>query len=181
MGSKTDFQADIRHAKVFGSPGKHFSSAQDSIVQQKFGSQLQDDVAMRGEGDVDSKPILPAHILALTLDSGHLAFVYAKDSNVQGEVDFVVSMKKIDSKGVHPVHLGKSIAVDPKYACDFVSQIIRLSGLISWSDRERWLLPPTRTHFGCMRSTVQMSWNSNYVKGNPLILSKTRRLSMSKA
>lgn len=122
---------------------------------------------MRGEGDGDNKPILPPHILALTLDSGHLAFVYAKDSNVQGEVDFVVSMKRIDSKGVHPVHLGKSIAVDPRYACDSVSQITRLSGLISRSDRERWLLPPTRTHSGCMRSTVQMSWKGNYVKGNP--------------
>lgn len=117
VGSKTDFQADIRHAKVFGSPRKHFYSAQDAIFQQELASQLQDDVAMRGEGNDDNKPILPPHILALTLDSGHLAFVYAKDSNVQGEVDFVVSMKRIGSKGVHPTHLGKSIAIDPRYGC----------------------------------------------------------------
>lgn len=75
---------------------------------------------MRGEGEDDNKAILPPHILALTLDSGHLAFVYAKDSDVQGEVDFVVSMKRIDSKGVHPTHLGKSIAIDPRYGCIFV-------------------------------------------------------------
>ena len=67
-------------------------------------------------GDEDKKPLLPPHILVLTLDSGHLAFIYAKSSDEQGEVNFVVSMKRIDQKGIHPENLGKSIAVDPRYA-----------------------------------------------------------------
>lgn len=112
---------------------------------------------MRGEGEDDNKAILPPHILALTLDSGHLAFVYAKDSDVQGEVDFVVSMKRIDSKGVHPTHLGKSIAIDPRYGCIFVLQIIGSSGLISRSGRGHWPWLLTRTRSGCMHSIVRMS------------------------
>lgn len=129
VGSKTDFQANIRHARVFGSPRKNFHSPQDAIFKQELATQSQEDVAMRGiaeggvnsgmlpgaaEGD-DSKPLLPPHILALTLDSGHLAFVYAKSSEEQGEVNFVVSMKRIDQKGIRMEILGKSIAVDPRY------------------------------------------------------------------
>lgn len=114
VGSKTDFQADIRHARVFGSPRKHFYSAQDAIFRQGLASQLQDDTDMRGDGEDTSKQMLPPHILALTLDSGHLAFIYAKDSEIQGEVEFVVSMKRIDENGVHPAILGKSVAIDPR-------------------------------------------------------------------
>ena len=69
-----------------------------------------------GAGDEDNKPLLPPQILVLALDSGHLAFIYAKSSDEQGEVNFVVSMKRIDQKGIHPENLGKSIAVDPRYA-----------------------------------------------------------------
>ena len=69
--------------------------------------------SMKPERTDAARARLPADILVLTLDSGLLAFVYAKDSRERGEVEFVVSTKRIDSRGVHPTHLGKSIAVDP--------------------------------------------------------------------
>ncbi|RPA94452.1 hypothetical protein L873DRAFT_1830268 [Choiromyces venosus 120613-1] len=152
VGSKTDFQANIRHARVFGSPRKNFHSPQDAIFKQELATQSQDDVVMHGvgeggvnggmlsgaaEGD-DSKPLLPPHILALTLDSGHLAFVYAKNSEEQGEVNFVVSMKRIDQKGIRMETLGKSIAVDPRYA----------------------------THSECMLSILWRCWSANCGKGS---------------
>jgi hypothetical protein len=102
VGSKTDFRAEIRDARVFGSQRESNLSG------------LPRDESMNSDGNEDFKHRLPADILVLTMDSGHLAFVYAKDSPEQGQVEFIISMKRIDSKGVHPTHLGKSIAVDPQ-------------------------------------------------------------------
>ncbi|PWW76411.1 hypothetical protein C7212DRAFT_357349 [Tuber magnatum] len=160
-GSKTDFQASIRHARVFGSPRRNFHSPQDAIFKQELATQSQDDVVMRGvgeggvnggilpgaaEGD-DPKPLLPPHILALTLDSGHLAFVYAKSSEEQGEVNFVVSMKRIDQKGIRTETLGRSIAVDPRYT-------ITPAFL------------PIRTHSECMLSILSRYWSASCGKGS---------------
>ncbi|KAG0644801.1 hypothetical protein HOY80DRAFT_1006716 [Tuber brumale] len=167
VGSKTDFQANIRHARVFGSPRKNFHSPQDAIFKQELATQSQDDVVMRGageggvnsgilpgaaEGD-DTKPLLPPHILALTLDSGHLAFVYAKSSEEQGEVNFVVSMKRIDQKGIRTETLGKSIAVDPRYT------------VAPHLYRGRWLLLRIRTHSECTLSILSRYWSGNCRKG----------------
>jgi len=60
----------------------------------------------------DTKGLLPPHILALTLDSGHMGFLYAVTKG--DEVEFVMSTRRIDTKGVHPKNLGKSLAFDPK-------------------------------------------------------------------
>lgn len=60
----------------------------------------------------DTKELLPPHILALTLDSGYIGFLYAVTKG--DEVEFVMSTRRIDAKGVHPKNLGKSLAVDPK-------------------------------------------------------------------
>ena len=66
-----------------------------------------DDVMME-----DTKKLLPPHILALTLDSGYIGFLYAVTKD--DEVEFIMSKVKIDEKGVNPKTLGKSLAVDPK-------------------------------------------------------------------
>ncbi|KAF8423083.1 hypothetical protein EV426DRAFT_534536 [Tirmania nivea] len=97
VATKSDFQADIRHAKVFATGT---GSVGDAGV-------LSDDVMAE-----DTKGLLPPHILALTLDSGHLGFLYAVTKG--DEVEFVMSTRRIDTKGVHPKNLGKSLAVDPK-------------------------------------------------------------------
>lgn len=60
----------------------------------------------------DTKRKLPPHILVLTLDSGYIGFLYAVTKG--DEVDFIMSTRKIDEKGVKPKTLGKSLAVDPK-------------------------------------------------------------------
>lgn len=60
----------------------------------------------------DTKGPLPPQMLALTLDSGQLGFLYAISRGK--DVDFILSTRKIDSKGVHPKHLGKSLAIDPR-------------------------------------------------------------------
>lgn len=96
VATKSDFQADIRHAKVFATGTR---SAGNLDV-------LSNDVMAE-----DTKGLLPPHILALTLDSGYMGFLYAV---VKGdEVEFVMSTRKIGAKGVHPMNLGKSLAVDP--------------------------------------------------------------------
>ncbi|KAF8544952.1 hypothetical protein BDD12DRAFT_722887 [Trichophaea hybrida] len=102
VGSKTDFRAEIRDARVFGSQRESNLSG------------LPRDESMSSYGSEDFKRRLPADILVLTMSSGHLAFVYAKDTPEQGHVEFIISMKRIDSKGVHPTLLGKSITVDPQ-------------------------------------------------------------------
>lgn len=102
VGSKTDFRADIRDARVFGSLRE--SNFSGMPVPPKPPNPDRPD-AVRARS--------PPDILALTLDSGLLAFVYAKDSRERGEVEFVVSTKRVDSRGVHPTILGKSISVDP--------------------------------------------------------------------
>lgn len=60
----------------------------------------------------DRKNLLPPHILVLTLDSGHIGFLYAVTKGE--EVEFILSTRKIDAMGVHPRNLGKSLSVDPK-------------------------------------------------------------------
>lgn len=97
QGIKTDFHADIRDAKVFGTP------------------RTSDIDGPASNNRVDATSPQPPDILALTLDSGHLAFVYAQSCSEQGQVKFIVSKQRIDSRGIHPTHLGKSIAVDPRY------------------------------------------------------------------
>lgn len=101
-GSKTNFHADIRQARVFGSQRRPNMSGVDQSV------------SIDDHESQDIKLHLPADILALTMDSGHLAFVYAKNCNEQGQVEFIISRKRIDSRGAHPTHLGRLIAVDPR-------------------------------------------------------------------
>lgn len=95
MGCKTDFRGQIRDACVFGSQREsRFEAASNAEV----------------------KLASPADLLVLTMDSGHLAFIYARDSQEQGQVDFKVSTKHLDSRGVKPSNLGRIVAVDPQYA-----------------------------------------------------------------
>ena len=61
----------------------------------------------------DTKSLLPPHILVLTMDSGHMAFLYA--IQMGAVVQFIMSTRRIGGKGVHPKHLGKSLAVDPRW------------------------------------------------------------------
>jgi hypothetical protein len=102
VGCKTDIRAEIRDARAFGSQRE--STVSGASQNGSSNGNHHDDVKLR----------LPADILAMTTDSGHLQFVYAKDCSEQGQVDFIVSKRRIDSRGVHPTHLGKSIAVDPQ-------------------------------------------------------------------
>lgn len=108
MATKSDFQADIRHARVISCDQSSVFSDPDAIKAE--------DIFTDDQMSEDSKKILPPQILALTLDSGHLAFLYAvnRDSE-EKKIEFVLSTKTIDSKGVHPRHLGKSLAIDPRY------------------------------------------------------------------
>ena len=96
MGSKTDIGAEIRDACVFGAKRPiQFSTGSPGMSPSE-----------------DRKCRLPAEILAMTTDAGYLQFLYARDCEEQGQVDFVVSKRRIGSRGVHPSHLGKCIAVD---------------------------------------------------------------------
>ena len=56
---------------------------------------------------------LPPHMLVLSLDSGHIAFLFAQQRGPA--VHFIMSTRRIDAKGPHPKHLGKSLAIDPSY------------------------------------------------------------------
>lgn len=96
VATKSDFQADIRHARVFATTSGYEESS----------SFLDNDVMAE-----DTKGLLPPHILVLTLDSGHMGFLHAVSKGE--EVEFNLSTRKIDAKGVHPKTLGKSLAVDP--------------------------------------------------------------------
>ncbi|KAA8910553.1 hypothetical protein FN846DRAFT_775050 [Sphaerosporella brunnea] len=98
VGCKTDIRAEIRDARSFGSQRESTLSA----------------ASHNGTSNGSHHEDLPADILVMTTDSGQLQFVYARDCLEQGQVDFIISKKQIDLKGVHPNHLGRSIAVDPK-------------------------------------------------------------------
>lgn len=115
VGSKTGFGAEIRDAKVFGTQRKvNPSGVRRGDVLRKIKDEgEEDDGQMRNH---------PPDILALTLDSGELAFLYAKDSSEQGQVEFVESRRRIGMRGVHPSHLGKSIAVDPRWVMDGIRE-----------------------------------------------------------
>lgn len=102
VGCKADFHAEIRAANAFGSRRKSSLSG----VQNR-------DVAAVAESSKDSKIGLPADILVISLDSGHLAFIYAKNYPIHDGVDFVLSTRRVGSRGLHPKSLGASIAVDP--------------------------------------------------------------------
>jgi hypothetical protein len=92
----------IRDARVFGLQRR---SNLSGVLGNNF---------LGADENEDVKSGLPPEILAMTLDSGHLAFMYAKSLPESEQVDFVVSKRRIDSKGVHPRNLGKSVAVDPQ-------------------------------------------------------------------
>ncbi|TGZ78548.1 hypothetical protein EX30DRAFT_350943 [Ascodesmis nigricans] len=98
-----DFHADIRDAKVIVGAPRH--PGVDVEAPQASSSSSQ---------ETKLRTDLPPDILVLTLDSGYMAFVYARNCSQQGQVDFVVSKQRIDSRGRHPTHLGKSVAVDPR-------------------------------------------------------------------
>jgi hypothetical protein len=68
---------------------------------------------MNGVHHEDRKLSLPPDVLVLTMDSGNLAFVYAKEAVETGEVEFVINMIRIGGKGLHPKNLGKAMTVDP--------------------------------------------------------------------
>lgn len=116
VGAKSDFRGNIRHAQVFATQklGSGYTPPQPDSTQSQG-------VSMQLDGDDDRKQTLPPHLLVLTLDSGYLAFVYAKDSGVQRDVEFVVSMRRIGPGGSHLSHLGRAIAVDPKSVCSSCS------------------------------------------------------------
>ncbi|KAI5814271.1 hypothetical protein BZA77DRAFT_107589 [Pyronema omphalodes] len=101
VGSKTDFRATIRDARVFGSQRESNLSG------------IPRDDSMNGVHHEDRALGLPPDVLVLTMDSGNLAFVYAKEAAETGEVEFVINMIRIGDKGTNPTFLGKSITVDP--------------------------------------------------------------------
>jgi len=105
VGSKTDIGAEIRDACVFGTKWP---------IQFPTGAPSAGPGVGGRDPSEDPKSRLPAEILAMTTDAGYLQFLYARDCDEQGQVDFVVSKRRIDNRGVHPSHLGKGMAVDPQ-------------------------------------------------------------------
>ena len=104
VGSKTDFRAEIRDVKTFGAKRRVNPGGVEAWGEPR---------KIKDEEGVVKRVDLPADVLAVTLDSGEMAFLYARHSEEQGQVGFVESRMKIGSRGVHPSHLGKSIAIDP--------------------------------------------------------------------
>jgi len=113
IATKDDFRAEIRDAKVMAITSSEMFHGIDEWRATSFDNpHIQTSYnGFAASPELDSPP----QVLILSLDSGHLAFIYLiEDPSRPSKCKFVMSIRKLATETKTASSLGKSIAVDPQ-------------------------------------------------------------------
>jgi hypothetical protein len=108
IATKADFGSPIRAVRVFGSEKRSAVDILEQIVKQES----QDDLE-RMDIDGIHHQVLPPEILALTLESQKLVFLFATEGP-SSKINWVCRTRELPAVDSYPHLYGKHLAVDPK-------------------------------------------------------------------
>jgi hypothetical protein len=108
IATKADFGSPIRAARVFGEERRPAASVLKWVVKQE---PLDDNESMAIDGEPTHT--LPPQILALTLESQKLVFLFAIEGPLN-KINFICRTRELPVLDSYPHLYGKHLAVDPK-------------------------------------------------------------------
>jgi hypothetical protein len=108
VATKADFGSPIRAARVFGSERKPAASVLEQIVKQETEEGIE---SMEVDGALSQ--VLPPQILALTLESQKLVFLFATDGPLN-QINFMCCTRELPYIPATRHLYGKHLAVDPR-------------------------------------------------------------------
>ncbi|KAI9672529.1 MAG: hypothetical protein M1817_003295 [Caeruleum heppii] len=122
VATKLDFDTRIRHVNVFGHARKPLPATKDALFKEEpfdegtemmdansFRSSTADTGGPRGTGEA----VLPPQILVLSLDTGDLMFLFARES-AAGGIEFITQIRPLPDQPDLLDRVGRHVAVDPK-------------------------------------------------------------------